>query len=243
MTLVEFNHVVHRFAQEFALDGLSFVLPENKVVGLIGANGAGKTTAIRHMIRYLKPDSGSIIYRGEDIYGISNERYPITCIPDSPIFYEELTVMEHLQFVAAMYGTRAKIDVLVSRLELKKHLDKYPMALSKGTRQKLSIACALLRNHELLIADEPFSGLDPGQIKVLKDIMLEEKEDGRTVMLSTHLLEVIENICDYYIFIDEGKLITQGTFEDLTHGTPWDTLEKLYIHLSRNKEEVPVHEQ
>lgn len=217
MALVEFDRIVHKFGDELALNELSFTLPENKVVGLIGANGAGKTTAIRHMIRYLKPDSGDITYRGEDIYGISNERYPITYIPDSSIFYEELTVMEHLS--------------------------KYPMALSKGTRQKLSIACALLRTHELLIADEPFSGLDPGQIKVLKDIMLEEKSAGRTVLLSTHLLEVIENICDYYIFIDEGKLVTQGTFEDLTQGTPWDTLEKLYIHLARNNEEVQEDEQ
>ena len=243
MALVEFDRIVHKFGDELALNELSFTLPENKVVGLIGANGAGKTTAIRHMIRYLKPDSGDITYRGEDIYGISNERYPITYIPDSSIFYEELTVMEHLQFVAVMYGTKEKISSLVSRMELKKHLSKYPMALSKGTRQKLSIACALLRTHELLIADEPFSGLDPGQIKVLKDIMLEEKSAGRTVLLLTHLLEVIENICDYYIFIDEGKLVTQGTFEDLTQGTPWDTLEKLYIHLARNNEEVPEDEQ
>lgn len=236
MTHLEFCNVVHKFNNEIALDNLSFIIPENKIVGLIGANGAGKTTAIRHIIRYLKPDSGEIRYKGKDIYEISNDQYPISYIPDSPIFYEELTVMEHLQFVATMYGTRDKINSLIGRLELEKHLNKYPIALSKGTKQKLSIACSLLREYEFLIADEPFSGLDPGQIKVLKDIVLEEKANGHTVLLSTHLLEVIENICNYYIFIDEGTLVTQGALEELTHGTSWNTLEDLYIHLAKNDE-------
>ena len=242
MALLTFESVVHKFNNDIALNNLSFQLPEKKIIGLIGANGAGKTTAIRHIIRYLKPDSGKISFKNEDIYGISNDRYPITYIPDTPIFYEELTVIEHLQFIAAMYGTNEKIKPLINKLELEKHIDKFPLALSKGTKQKLSIACALLRSYELVIADEPFSGLDPRQIKVLKEIILEERENGRTVMLSTHLLDVIENICDYYVFIDEGKLITQGALNDLTRGTNWNTLEELYIHLSQNNTEVENNE-
>lgn len=250
---IEFRNVTYAYKRVPALDNLSFRIPENSIVGMIGANGAGKTTAIRLMIRYLQPDRGSILYKGQDIYSLlgknhmlhgkwncgnkksrmqSGGGYPITYIPDLPVVFEELTVLEHLAFIGAMYHTEERIDDLTDLFELKAHLDKVPGILSKGTRQKLSIACALLREYEILLADEPFSGLDPKQISVLKERILEEKCKGKTVILSTHLLSLIESICDYYVLIDRGRLLCQGSLAELMELQGLSSLEKIYLQLS-----------
>ncbi len=238
MGILRFENVTKKFEDNIALDLLSFDVPENKIVGLIGANGAGKSTSMRHAIRYLKPDSGSILYRDDDIYSLSNKSFPISYIPDNPIFYEELTVREHLEFIGAMYKTNCKIDTLVEQFEMKKHIDKVPSQLSKGTKQKLMIMCGLLRQYELLIADEPFTGLDPRQIRVLKDVFLEQRKLGKTVLLSTHLLNMIENICDYYIMIDNGQLLAQGSLEDLINKGKFETLEDIYLHFSDDENDA-----
>jgi len=188
--LLTFENVTKKFENVKAVDALSFQIPENKIIGLIGANGAGKTTSLRMVIRYLLPDSGNIYYRDKDIYTLPDTAFPITYIPDTPVFFEELTVKEHLSFISTMYQTENKVSALISLLELEKHLDKVPSILSKGTQQKLMIICALLRNYEMLVADEPFTGLDPKQIKVLKDIFVEQRANGKTIILSTHLLDM-----------------------------------------------------
>ena len=232
-SILTFENVSKSYGSVQALQSLSFSVPENKIIGLIGANGAGKSTTMRLIVRYLRPDSGSILFRQSPIGNLKNETFPIAYIPDVPIYYEELSVSEHLSFVSAMYNTESKKDFLVQRLELKEHLDKVPSMLSKGNKQKLSIACAALRNYEILLADEPFSGLDPKQIKVLKDIILENKASGKTVILSTHLLDMIKSFCDEFFMIDHGKLLVQGNFEQIIRSNPMcDSLEELYLHLS-----------
>ena len=142
--------------------------------------------------------------------------------------------MEHLSFIGSMYGTSKNTDALIHNMEIQSHLDKVPSALSRGTRQKLMIMCALLREYETLLADEPFTGLDPKQIKVLKDLLLEQKRMGRTVLLSTHLLDVIESICDYYIMIDQGRLLAEGNLDDIQKAGNCSSLEQLYLLLSNS---------
>ena len=130
-----------------------------------------------------------------------------------------------------------KKESFINRLELNEHLAKVPSMLSKGNKQKLNIACALLRNYEILLADEPFTGLDPKQIKVFKDILLEVKNSGKTVVLSTHLLDMIESFCDEFIMIDHGKLLIQGSFEQIVADNPMcDSLEDLYLFLSEKND-------
>jgi ABC-2 type transport system ATP-binding protein len=239
-----FENVTKKFENVKAVDALSFQIPENKIIGLIGANGAGKTTSLRMVIRYLLPDSGNIYYRDKDIYTLPDTAFPITYIPDTPVFFEELTVKEHLSFISTMYQTENKVSALISLLELEKHLDKVPSILSKGTQQKLMIICALLRNYEMLVADEPFTGLDPKQIKVLKDIFVEQRANGKTIILSTHLLDMIENICDFYVMIDSGKLLRQGMLNEILNNDKCSTLEELYLYLAKtdkddfSKEEI-----
>lgn len=191
----EFNDISYSYGQSIALDSLSFFAPRGEIVGLIGENGAGKTTAVKTIVRFIKPEHGTISINGTDIQKIKLEQYPVSYIPDTPVFYEELSLLEHLQFVKALFpDIPVSIEDTIVRFDLQEHCNKVPAALSKGTQQKLSIAMALLRSFDILVADEPFTGLDPTQIAVLKDCLLEVKQAGKLVLLSSHLLSVVENM-------------------------------------------------
>lgn len=237
-TIIRFENVVKKFENVLALDNLSLIIPENKIVGIIGANGAGKTTAVRHIIRYLKPETGSVFFREKNIYTIPDVSYPVSYIPDSPVFYEELTAMEHLSFVSAIYGTEAQVGDLISVMDMASHLNKVPAILSKGTKQKLLIMCALLRSFDVLLADEPFTGLDPKQIQVFRKLLVEQKEQGKTVVVSTHLRDVIDGICDYYIMIESGKLLAQGNLDEIINAGDCESLEELYLHLASHENDT-----
>ena len=230
-----FDRVSFSYPGVLALDEVSFEVGSGEIVGLIGANGAGKTTAILNIIRYLQPDSGAIRMDGTDISKIKNEDFPVSFIPDTLVFYEELTLMEHLRFLKALYPeNRLSTDEIIERLGLRDHLHKVPSALSKGTKQKLAIALALLRNYRLLIADEPFTGLDPMQIGVFKQIMMECRQERKAVLLLTHLLDMVDGLCDRYIMLNKGKLVTGGTKQEIIHRhslKPDGTLEETYLAL------------
>jgi ABC-2 type transport system ATP-binding protein len=236
MTLfLEFDKISFSYPEVLALDDISFKVARGEIVGLIGANGAGKTTAILHIIRYLNPKSGKIRMDGVDISKIKNEDFPVSYIPDTPVFYEELTLLEHLHFLKALYpDNKLSIDEIIDRLEILDHLHKVPSALSKGTKQKLMIALALLRRYELLIADEPFSGLDPKQIGIFRQVLEECRQEQKAVLLSTHLLDMVDGTCDRYIMLHRGKLIAIGTKQDIIQRhalDPDSTLEQVYLTL------------
>jgi ABC-2 type transport system ATP-binding protein len=232
---LRFDKVSFSYQTTSALDSVSFDVALGEIVGLIGANGAGKTTAILHIIRYLQPDSGRIMLAGCNLAKIKNEDFAISYIPDTPVFYEELTLLEHLHFLKALYpNNHLTVDALINRLELHDHLRKVPSALSKGTKQKLMIALALLRDYRLLVADEPFTGLDPTQIAVLKQILSECKRDHKAVLISTHLLDLVEGLCDRYIMLHRGRVIAVGSKPDIIQKhvlNPDSTLEQVYLTL------------
>lgn len=231
----EFDNVAFSYDKIKALNSLSFGGDRGQVVGLIGDNGAGKSTALKIVVRYLTPDSGCVRLDGKDIAGIRLGSYPVSYVPDTPVFYEELSLLEHLQFTKAVYPDNGTdIDSILDRMELHEHLGKVPSALSKGTRQKLMLAMALLREYELLVLDEPFSGLDPGQIALLKKTILQQRDSGKCIILSSHLLDVVENLCDKYVIIKRGELVADGTREELIQKTglsPDSTMERIYLRL------------
>lgn len=231
---------VNKYYNDFhALKNITFDMPQNSIVGLIGANGSGKTTMIQCLLNYYNDYSGTINVFGEENKSILQENHTFAYIPDTPIYYEELTVNEHLDFISKMYKTEEKVQKLIKDFELESHLNKFPHELSKGNQQKLLICCALLREYKLLIADEPFTGLDPRQLSNLREQFVELKNQGKTIILSTHLLAFIENLCDYYIMIDQGKLIGVGSIQEILAKTPDDkNLEDLYLHLSEGGEEA-----
>ena len=232
---LEFKGVHKEYGPVQALKGVSFVLDSPGVVGLIGANGAGKTTSLRLIVRHIKPDAGEIMFNGKPLVSYPLHSYPVAYLPDEPVYYEELCVEEHFQLIAAMYQRpSSEITALVERLELGEHLRKMPVALSKGTKQKLSIGCALLREFELLVADEPFTGLDPRQISVVKDIFTECAASGRGVLISTHLLAVVEEVCDKFILLHQGRIKSSGTLDEIKakHGVSPETgIEQMYLQI------------
>lgn len=156
---VNVENVNFAYDKKPILHDINFGMNKGEITGLIGPNGAGKSTMLKLMIKKMKPNNGKIIIGDNDIFSIKRENNPVTFIPDIPVYYEELTVWEHLQFIKALYPENSvTVDSLIREFNLNQHLNKIPSALSKGTLQKLMIALALLRQYDVLLADEPFNG-------------------------------------------------------------------------------------
>lgn len=158
-----------------------------------------------------KVDEGNIYFNQQNIKSLKNKEYRVAYIPDAPVYFEQLTVLENLQFICAAYEQdETKIMPLIKRLDLIDYMDLLPDELSKGNKQKIMIAGALLREFDILIADEPFIGLDSLRIKVLKEIFLEEKAKGKIILVSTHSLDLAQTFCDQYVILRKGKVILQA---------------------------------
>ena len=158
---VNVENVNFAYDKKPILHDINFGMNKGEITGLIGPNGAGKSTMLKLMIKKMKPNNGKIIIGDNDIFSIKRENNPVTFIPDIPVYYEELTVWEHLQFIKALYPENSvTVDSLIREFNLNQHLNKIPSALSKGTLQKLMIALALLRQYDVLLADEPTTALD-----------------------------------------------------------------------------------
>lgn len=186
--MLEFNNVTKKYNHLTALDDVSFDVNSGEIIGLIGANGAGKTTAIEIITGFIQPDCGQVSFHHMEGTG---QHSAIAYIPDELVYYEFMTVAEHLEFISSLYlDGEYTIEEIISRSFLEEQLDKIPHTLSKGNKQKLMIGTALLWEFKLLMADEPFTGLDPRQINVLKRTLSELKGRVKGILISTHLLDV-----------------------------------------------------
>jgi len=234
------ENVSYSYGNVMALQDVSLSASLGEITGVIGANGAGKTTLMLIIARYLVPQSGDVFLDGRSIRQWRNEDFPVSYIPDEPVFCEELTLLEHLHFVKALYPKNVQdIEGLIEGFEFCDHIDKVPSLLSKGNRQKLMIALALLREYQILIADEPFTGLDPNQIHHFKNIITEQRKMGKAVLLSTHLLDVIDNLCDRYVILHKGRVLAVGTKKDIqaAFGIAQATsLEAIYLDIMKRGE-------
>ena len=220
MGILQVKNLSKSFASVQALKGISFTIRSGAVVGLIGPNGAGKTTLLKCILRLVRYERGEIFLNRQPLASRKEIAAKISYIPDQPVYYEELTVEENLNLYAMLSGTprrefAEKKQMLVDRLDLAEHLKKFPDQLSKGNKQKMMIAMAFLKRFQLLLADEPFSGLDPVMIRRLKDMFLEVKKENKTVLISTHLLDLAQTICDDYIILNHGTILATGNREDI----------------------------
>ncbi|MEG6591164.1 ABC transporter ATP-binding protein [Paenibacillus barengoltzii] len=199
------------------LHDISFEVKPGEMVGLIGLNGAGKSTTMKHILGLMTPHQGEIRISG-NTRDDAPEAYQsqLAFVPESPLLYEELTVREHLEFAARAYGVepaayRERADHLLKLFHMEEKADSLSAHLSKGMKQKVMIMCAFVARPPLYIIDEPFLGLDPLGIRSLLDFMLEMKQGGASILLSSHILSTIENYCDRFIVLHRGRVLAQGT--------------------------------
>ena len=210
-----------KYGKFTALDSLSMNITENSIFGFVGPNGAGKTTKMKIMAGLLKADSGSIFVNGEDILkNPKSIREKIGYMPDFFGVYDDLKVTEYMDFYAGMYyipyADRPElIDNLLEIVDLSNKKDSYVDGLSRGMKQRLCLARSLIHDPDLLILDEPASGLDPRARVEMKEILKRLREMGKTIIISSHILPELAEMCSEVGIIDQGKLVTQGTVNDI----------------------------
>lgn len=238
---VKVENLTGGYGKTPVINNINFELKSGEIVGLIGLNGAGKSTTIKHMLGLLNPMQGKLSISNVDINeDVENYRKKLSYIPESPVIYDELTLQEHIYMTAMAYGidretAMERAEPLLQTFRLKQELGIFPSHFSKGMKQKVMIICAFIVNPELYIIDEPFLGLDPLGIQSMLDLMVEKKEEGRTVLMSTHILATAEKYCDRFIILDKGEIVAIGDLASLQSHTGMTdkTLDEIYIHVTQ----------
>jgi ABC-2 type transport system ATP-binding protein len=224
-----------------AVDGLELRLEAGEFYALLGPNGAGKTTTLRMLAGLLEPDAGTI-----EIFGIDARAEPLAAkrvtawLPDEPMLYDKLSPLEYLEFVAGLWGVdrqQAERDAieLLEVLQLWDYRHQRCEGFSRGMKQKVALAGALIHHPRLIMLDEPLTGLDAAIARQVKDILIDRVRAGATIILTTHILEVAERLADRIGIIAQGRLIAEGTLDQLRSlaGKDGQTLEDVFLHLTR----------
>ena len=224
-----------------AVDGLDLSIVPGELYALLGPNGAGKTTTLRMVAGLLPPDSGSI-----EIFGIDAVVNPVAAkritawLPDEPMLYDKLDPLEYLEFIAGLWGMRSseaerEAQALLEILDLWRHRHERCEGFSRGMKQKLALAGALIHQPKLLMLDEPLTGLDAAIARQVKDLLAEKVKAGAAIVLTTHILEVAERLADRIGIIHQGRLIAEGTLAELRRqaGATSSTLEDVFLELTR----------
>ena len=221
-----------------AVDRLDLTVRQGELYALLGPNGAGKTTTLRMVAGLLAPDAGSVEIFGIDLaFDPAGAKQKMAYLPDDPMLYAKLKPTEYLEFVAGLWGIEAadaepRARRLLDWLDLTKHAHELTEGFSRGMKQKLALAGALIHEPQLLILDEPLTGLDAAAARQVKDLLLEHVRGGGTVVLTTHILEVAERLAQRIGIIEHGRLIAQGTLDELRSQTEGGTLEDVFLQLT-----------
>jgi ABC-2 type transport system ATP-binding protein len=243
--MIEVNGLCKRYGNFTAVRELSFAVRPGEVLGLVGPNGAGKTTTLRCLAGIIPASSGQIRIAGHDIATDPlKAKRALAFFPDEPRLFEYLTVRQHLNFVARVYGVEAHETVaqpLLDEFEIAEKADQLPGELSRGMKQKLAIACGLLHAPRVLFFDEPLTGLDPLGIRRMKNSIIKRARDGATIVLSSHLLHLLEEVCTHVLILKRGEKIADGTIAEVAHrfsnGEPNVNLEEVFIRATGGTEE------
>lgn len=231
--MLELKHVTKRYGKVAANEDVSLTVRDGEIGVLLGPNGAGKSTLIKSMAGLLR-FQGEILVNGAPNKS-AQARRQLGYVPEMPAVYDLLTVWEHMEFIGRAYrleGWQREAEELLTRLEMDDKRDKLGKELSKGMQQKLSIACALLPQPQVVILDEPLVGLDPHAIKELKAMIRQWREAGRTVLLSTHMIDSVEQDWDAAYILMNGRMVAAMRREDETEQ---DTLEKLFFRMTEGE--------
>lgn len=216
--MIQVENYVKTYRSTLAVSGLSFTVTPGSVLGLVGPNGAGKSTTLRALAGIIPPSSGKLLVAGCDIVqdplGAKNR---MAFIPDEPQLFEVLTVWEHLEFTAAVYRIPDFAPLgeqLLTQFELTEKRNSIAQELSRGMRQKVAICCAYLHQPQAILFDEPLTGLDPRGIRTLKSSIKERAAAGAAVMVSSHLLDLIDDLCTHLLILHHGQSLFQGTLAE-----------------------------
>jgi len=221
--VLELDRVTRRYGSVVALDALSLTVPTGTVVGFLGPNGAGKTTAMRTVFGISKPDAGEVRWKGAPVTADDRRRFGY--LPEERGLYPGMRVVEHLVYLGELHGlsrgeaTRSASQWL-DRLGLSPGATDKVEALSLGNQQRVQLAAALVHGPELLVLDEPFSGLDPVGVESLSEVLAEQAAGGVTVLFSSHQLDLVEHCCQSVAIVDHGRLVASGPVEELTLADP-----------------------
>ncbi|QIK54487.1 ATP-binding cassette domain-containing protein [Dysgonomonas sp. HDW5B] len=218
MIYLEARNIIKQYASHRALNDVSIQVPKGKIYGLLGPNGAGKTTLIRIINRITAPDSGEVFLNGRA--SLPSDIYNIGYLPEERGLYKKMKVKEHALFLAELKGLKKheanrRIDEWFEKFNITSWKDKKVEELSKGMQQKIQFITTVIHDPELLILDEPFSGFDPVNAELLKKEILELKEKGKTIILSTHNMESVEALCDEITLINKSQVVLQGNVKEI----------------------------
>jgi len=225
MNAVQLDHVTKTFGEHRAVDDLSLQVPAGTIYGFIGPNGSGKTTTLRMIMHILHPDSGDIAVLGERSLEAASDR--VGYLPEERGLYKQMKVRDILRFYAELKGmrnSRPAIDLWLERMGLADWANKKVQALSKGMSQKVQFIATVVARPELVLLDEPFSGLDPVNTEVLREAVLDLRREGTTVIFSTHDMAVAEKMCDVIFMIYQGRKVLDGTLESIQEVYGSDTV-------------------
>ena len=241
---IETKGLVKKLTKKTVIDRLELAIPKGTIHGLIGSNGAGKTTTLKILSGLLPATSGTV--RLNDLYlGRSNEKYKefIGYVPESPVLYGALTVRETLEFVASLYYR----DYDIAEKQIQHYIDlfnlgeiekEYTKNISRGETQRVIIASVMVHNPDIILLDEPFYTLDPNSQKTLRSLLREKRDKGKTILLATHLLDLVETMCDSITLLSKGKTLFEGGVDKIKTTYPGASLEDIFITLSNNEETV-----
>jgi ABC-2 type transport system ATP-binding protein len=236
--LITVSHLTKTYGAFKAVDDLSLQVMPGEVVGLIGPNGAGKTSTLRCIVGIHRPSAGTVAIGGHDVVAEPVEaKRRLAFMADEPQLFEYLTVIEHLRLTARIYGVvdfDARTRALLDELQLADKASSLPAELSRGMKQKVAIACGLLHQPPALLFDEPLTGLDPLGIRHMKETIVRRGRDGAAIVVSSHLLHLVEEICTRVVIIDRGVKVADGTIAELSAQAELagSTLEQIFLKVT-----------
>ncbi len=232
------------YRETIAVAGLTFDVQPGQILGLLGPNGAGKTTTLRAIAGIIPPTQGTLSVAGFDVVTQSvNAKRELAYVPDDPRLFDALTVNEHMEFIASAYDVadwQVEADKLLTQFELQEHRGKLAQELSRGMRQKVAICCAYLHNPKAILVDEPLTGLDPHGIRTMKQSVKDRAAAGSAVIISSHLLALVEDLCTHLLILHRGGSLFFGPVEEARTAfasTDDRSLEDVFFRATERSEE------
>jgi ABC-2 type transport system ATP-binding protein len=246
--VIHVSHLTKRYGELAAVEDFTFDVQPGEIVGLIGPNGAGKTSTLRCIVGIQRPTAGTVTIGGHDIVVNPVEaKRRLAFMADEPQLFEYLTVAEHLQLTTRIYDVRdgaAKAAALLEELELTAKKNALPGELSRGMKQKVAIACGLLHDPPALLFDEPLTGLDPLGIRRMRDTIVARGRSGGAVIVSSHMLHLVQEICSRVVIIDRGRKVADGTIAELAvqarMAGAGSSLEQIFLQVTARDEAAPA---